>query len=485
MKSKNVRAFTGKASYHKFDIARGQLETAIRLFLTDGADMFSPIALAVTLEISFMRWLCAPVSSPFRSDRGTFRVIRAGAAALLLLFVIVAPASAQPEFNAQDRVADLDWLVDQIAAHYAYLPQRRLNLAKLRAIYRPQAEAAKTRVEWLHVLERVIVELHDHHATLGANVGDSPQLVPTGTDLWAEIDHGRATVSEVRPGGPAEAAGLQAGDIVVSIGGVEVRKAVADALPKALASPDPEAANFTLRTLLAGTHVDMRRLVVRKSDGRLRGVRLAPYVPPQSDGPVSWRWLDAATGYIRLNNSLGDQGAVAAFDRALDALQGAMGLILDLRDTPSGGNTSVAEPILGRFVVRPGGYQRVFDPGLGKRFPRDSWLKELNPRGPAIAARLVVLVDHWTGSMGEGMAIGLDGLHRATIVGTRMAGLSGGTGQFALPRTGFTIDLPVERLYHVDGRPRETFVPLVYVDLSQGPARQDAILARGLAVLGR
>jgi hypothetical protein len=26
-------------------------------------------------------------------------------------------------------------------------------------------------------------------------------------------------------------------------------------------------------------------------------------------------------------------------------------------------------------------------------------------------------VDHWTGSMGEGMAIGMDALRRATVVG--------------------------------------------------------------------
>jgi len=38
--------FSGTAEYHKLDIARGQLETAIRLFLVDGCDMFSAITLA-------------------------------------------------------------------------------------------------------------------------------------------------------------------------------------------------------------------------------------------------------------------------------------------------------------------------------------------------------------------------------------------------------------------------------------------------------
>jgi hypothetical protein len=43
---KNKRAFSGTASYHKIDIARGQLETAIRLFLVEECDMFSAITLA-------------------------------------------------------------------------------------------------------------------------------------------------------------------------------------------------------------------------------------------------------------------------------------------------------------------------------------------------------------------------------------------------------------------------------------------------------
>jgi hypothetical protein len=38
--------FSGIRQYHKFDIATGQLETAIRLFLIDGCDMFSAVTLA-------------------------------------------------------------------------------------------------------------------------------------------------------------------------------------------------------------------------------------------------------------------------------------------------------------------------------------------------------------------------------------------------------------------------------------------------------
>jgi hypothetical protein len=43
---KTKRPFSGKARYHKIDMARGQLDTAIRLFLVDGGDICSAITLA-------------------------------------------------------------------------------------------------------------------------------------------------------------------------------------------------------------------------------------------------------------------------------------------------------------------------------------------------------------------------------------------------------------------------------------------------------
>lgn len=79
--------------------------------------------------------------------------------------------------------------------------------------------------------------------------------------------------------------------------------------------------------------------------------------------------------------------------------------------------------------------------------------------------------------MGEGMTIGFDALHRATIVGTAMAGLAGGTSAFTLPNSRITVHLPSERLYHVDGTRREQWRPRILVD----PAGAgDPILARGL-----
>jgi len=92
-------------------------------------------------------------------------------------------------------------------------------------------------------------------------------------------------------------------------------------------------------------------------------------------------------------------------------------------------------------------------------------------------------VNHWTGSMGEGMAIGFDAMKRAQIVGTPMARLRGGTESFELPKTRIPVHLPTYRLYHVNGTPREAFVPSIEVDLTRAQTAGDAILERALKML--
>jgi carboxyl-terminal processing protease len=227
-------------------------------------------------------------------------------------------------------------------------------------------------------------------------------------------------------------------------------------------------------------------LRLRDESGATRDVAVdsdVPYLidrensePPVEARAISARAGEAGTkyGYIRLN-ALGDSGSVPAFDSALASFREAPGMILDLRNTPGGGNTSVAEPILGRFIAGTRGYQRIV-PRNGAAYTRT-----VSERGPWTYERpLVVLVGRWTGSMGEGMAIGLDGMHRAIVVGAPMAGLAGSVDDFRLPCTGLGIALPTARLLHLDGTPRERWVPPVLVDDRAG---EDRTLRRGIEIL--
>jgi C-terminal processing protease CtpA/Prc len=165
----------------------------------------------------------------------------------------------------------------------------------------------------------------------------------------------------------------------------------------------------------------------------------------------------------------------------------AHALVVDLRDTPSGGHSSVARGILGRFVPREAPYQKHSLPSEERKTGvHRSWLELVSPRGGFVYERPVaVLVDHWTGSMGEGLAIGFDGTGRGTAIGTPMAGLLGATYHLMLPKTGIGLNVPAERLYHVRGTPREEFRPAVSVDLTAAESEADPILAAALRFLAK
>ena len=70
---------------------------------------------------------------------------------------------------------------------------------------------------------------------------------------------------------------------------------------------------------------------------------------------------------------------------------------------------------------------------------------------------MTVRAGRWTGSLGEGLAIGFMALGKP-VCGTAMAGLKGAVYDFDLPKTGLRVKFPAERLYTVAGAPRETVV---------------------------
>ena len=212
---------------------------------------------------------------------------------------------------------------------------------------------------------------------------------------------------------------------------------------------------------------------------------------PDSFGPIDDYHYNAllqssviisGIGYIRINNSLGDNDLIPQFDSVLNTLMSTQALVLDLRETPGGGNTTVARAILGRFITKDGFYQMHEIPSEERTYGvKRSWQEIVSPRLNPYTKPLVVLVNHWTGSVGEGIAIGFDALKRATVIGTRMAGLNGANYSFRLPHTGIGFSFPAEKLFHVRGTPREAFVPPVEVKPSSSD--RDEILERALEYL--
>jgi carboxyl-terminal processing protease len=401
--------------------------------------------------------------------------------AILLIVSACSETHSQESLAPAQFTHDFDYLWSQLRDNYAYFDQKETDWGRVREAYCPKVAEVRDQREFINVLERVLDELYDPHTHLKVNTSRSTRLIPTGLDVWAEWQSGKAIITQLRQGFSAEQAGLRAGMEITSVDGVPVDKAVSNRLGVSLKSVDDAARGWALRALLAGTR-DTRRVIEARNRGGLKTIfhlDLPGHMTVDTyevEQKVQWGIQKGGAGYIRIND-LGSDAAVAEFDAALERLKGTPGLIIDLRATPSGGNTSVAEPIMGRLIERRMPYQR----GTPARGP--SWTREVSPRGDwTYKAPIVVLVGRWTGSMGEGVAVGLDGMRRATVVGTRMAGLNGAVFDLQLPHTGIRLNYAAEKLFHVNGTPREDFMPPVFVNLT-GDEAGDPLLEVGLRTL--
>jgi C-terminal processing protease CtpA/Prc len=390
-------------------------------------------------------------------------------------------AYAQENPTAAQLTQDFDYLWSQLRNNYAYFDKKETDWNRVREVYRPRVAAVTNKTDFITLLERVLDELYDPHTHLRVNTNHSTRLIPTGLDVWAEWENGKAVITQLRGGFSAEQAGLRVGMEIVAINGVPVKTAINNRLGTSLTRVTNASRSWALRALLAGTR-DAKRVIKTKA---LNGVAKTFLLDLpghrtvdnfEGDKNIEWKILKGQLGYIKVCN-LGSDDTVTEFDAALEGLRNTRGLIIDLRATQSGGDTSVAEPILGRLIRRSMAYQR----GVPRHGA--AWTRKVSPRGPwTYAAPVVVLVGRWTASMGEGMAIGLDAMKRATIVGTRMAGLNGAVFDLQLPNTGIKLNYAAEKLFHLNGTPRELFVPRVSVKLSNRPT-EDLILAAGIRTL--
>lgn len=387
------------------------------------------------------------------------RLFRIAAAGLVLLTLSARLPAQQAFISADQRTADFKDFCDFVREQYAYFDLKKTNWDATCAFYAPRATAASDRDAFIGVLERTMAEIYDHHAHLGTNTHRSPRLVPTQSQILGSWQNGKASVVAVRDDSPAKVAGVRPGMQVLAIDGEPIEEAIAALEPRLLTVPDPAARDWALQLALAG-HRDRNDVRISIADGSgNRDLIFAPVSTAPREALLSERSI-GDVGYIRFNNSLGDDALVPAFDDALAKVANSRALVIDLRDTASGGVSSVARGIMGRFIRTTLPYQRhEFVAEFRSSGIRRIWVEYVAPREPVFARPVVVLAGHWTGSMGEGIAIGLNATRNAPVLGEPMAHLLGALGQIDLSNSRIPVRVPTEKLFHVNGTPREAFVP--------------------------
>ncbi len=389
--------------------------------------------------------------------------------------------SGEASLTEGERRADYEQMCNFVSSYYCYFAEKATDWEAVVSHYRPLVKEARSRKAFIRVLESVLDQLYDAHTHLILNLPDSWR--PPGYDIWAESRDGRAVVLEVRSDSPAERAGVRPGFEIATVDGEPVATAAAKRRPHFLQCSDPEADQWALLSAISGKHEGTRELLLCEPHGAPHRLRLLEEPSSSTpEPPVTSRSVDPGIGYIRIASFQADT-TVREFDLALMAQRETRGLLIDVRNNP-GGDTLVTRPIMGRFLKKRSQYAWM------RRRRGRSWSKwwpeHVEPTGAwTYMGDIVVLVNHWTMSVAEDFAMGLDAVGRAAIVGTRMAGLGAAILRATLEHSGISLQVSAEPVYHVNGQPRLGFRPTLQVDLTlpHSLSEADAVYAAGLAVL--
>lgn len=369
-----------------------------------------------------------------------------------ILIVLFSKTSVNAQSKYQKDFEEFCTVIDN---YYAYLEQQHIDWQKVRAIYEPESAKVTNDTEFIRLLENVLHELYNGHSSLNVNLTTSNRLIPSGLDISVTQQGNRYWVTDLRKGFGADIAGIKTGMEVIAFNGKPIIPQLQQFLPKFTDSPTPLMIQYAIDMLFAGTH-DTKRTITVLEKGKEKMFNLVSY--SNSSELLAYKIINSSTAYIKFNNSLGNTNVIAEFDKAVDSLFTYHNLIIDLTETPSGGNTTVARAIMGRFITEQLPYQiHEFDEKEYKT--KRHWVEYVTPRKTTYQGQVYLLVGRWTGSMGEGIAIGFNGMRRAQVIGTKMAGLLGAISNFSLSETKIGVQFPTERLYHINGTPRENFSP--------------------------
>ncbi len=399
---------------------------------------------------------------------------------ILLLFLPFLNCYSQSNQIDKSKIReDLVEIINDISQNYVYLEEKNVDLDCIREYYEKQVRNLKTEEETTLLFEYLLDEFYDSHLILNTNTNSSFRLF---SPIYTTIQNGRPIITNVWQ--------TQIESLEHSIIGAEIKKINGIDFDKAI-NRFPTHCNdknsiivkeWISNKILAGRYNKPRVLTLELVNKQVIEFDLDE-IKFKSNNELLTSKTENGIGILRINNSLGNNNLISEFDKSLNDLMNTRGLIIDLRNTVDGGNSYVARGIIGRFISEQKSYQKhstVEQYGNNPIVER-SWIEYASPRGKQYKKPVIILVGRWTGSMGEGLAIGFDGIERAEIVGTEMERLAGEMNGFSFKHQNYGYRLSTAKLYHVNGTPREKYIPANYV--IQTTLEKDEILDKGIFLL--
>jgi len=383
---------------------------------------------------------------------------------------------AVKDFTALSYSAAFTKLLDTARKEYAFngiagkAPDYDAIAAQLTARVQ-QAEKDKDSYAYYLALRDFALAFNDGH--VGISGGANQQRYNAENILGGygfavrELDDKSVVVVYVLPGGPADQAGMQVGDEIITYAGLPVSDAISRVVPFS-----PQSTEFGKRYeqttfLTRGSPSSSVNVVFRSASGAQKSVSLAAmqefdslfavYMGGELDEtalPAEYRILPQGVGYLKINSNYDDLNLlVRIVGRAFSIFDsnGLPGVIIDLRLNFGGANMGLAGFLTDQEI--PLGQLEYYSEKTGKFEPE-------GPRGKVLPnvdqyrfGKIVLLVDQFCYSACELEAYGFSQVPEVTVMGQfPTAGVEAETarGEFEMPG-GITFSFPTGRFTNPDG----------------------------------
>ncbi len=285
-----------------------------------------------------------------------------------------------------------------------------------------------------NAIPQILAELDPHSVYISAKdvqaANDDLKGSFSGVGIEFTIRNDTIHVQNVISNGPAERAGIIAGDKIVSVDGKPfVGKIVTN--------------QEAMRRLKGPKDTKVKIGLLQYGQKKVKYVTVTRAEIPQKSVTATYM-LDSSTGYIRLKN-FGE----TTYPEMLIALaklsqEGFSNLVIDLRDN-TGGLLSSATQIANEFLPK----NKLIVYTQGRRSPRQEY--RTDGHGSYQSIPLVVLINEGSASASEILAGALQDNDRATIIGRRSFGKGLVQQPIGFP-DGSMIRLTVARYYTPSGR---------------------------------
>ncbi|MBB3699570.1 hypothetical protein KMW28_24415 [Flammeovirga yaeyamensis] len=404
---------------------------------------------------------------------------------LIFIFIISLNFSCDnSESNKIDQTKikeDLNEILTDISENYIYLQEKNVDLNCIREYYEKQIPNIKTEEQTVLFFEYLLDEFYDSHLILNTNRNSSFRLY---SPIYVSIENEKTLISNVWHPIVEHLEQDIIGAELLKINGIDIDKAIDQFPTHCNDKQSQNVREWIANKVVAGRYNQPRVLTLKLESNEIVEFDLDKLKTKQTTELLS-ATTENDIGIITLNNSLGNNALINDFDKALDKLMDTKGLIIDLRNTVDGGNSYVARGIMGRFINEPKPYQKHFkiEQYDGNPIVERSWIEYVTPRKEQYKNKVVILVGRWTGSMGEGLSIGFEGMERAEIVGSEMERLAGEMNGFSFKNHNFGYRLSTAKLFHLNGTPREKYVPTNYV--KQTTILKDETLEKGIELINK